>query len=245
MRELGLKAAIYRIVLGGEPLVTAAVGESMAGVPATADMHFRSGAVAIGYISTLLLILVDEGVMGLDEPIAAWLPLLPDADRVTPRMLISMSAGYPDYVPCANQQAAYADPFRVWSADELIELGLTSIPRSFDPGTNWDYAHANIVILGQVLEVATGQPLADLLRARVFEPLGLANTASNQTPVIPEPVLHAFSSERKGALGIPDAVPFYESNLLEPLLDPGAGSDHDLGYLRPDDHGDRVETARC
>ena len=125
---------------------------------------------------------------------------------------------------CAFQQAAYADPFRVWSADELIELGLTSIPRSFDPGTNWDYAHANIVILGQVLEVATGQPLADLLRARVFEPLGLANTASNQTPVIPEPVLHAFSSERKGALGIPDAVPFYVKQPSGTPPDPGAGA---------------------
>ena len=189
MQELGLKAAIYRIVVGDEPLVTAAVGESMAGVPATTDMHFRSGAVAIGYVSTLLLILVDEGVIGLDEPIAAWLPTLPDADRVTARMLISMSAGYPDFVPDARfQKAAYADPFRVWSADELIELGLSSIPRSFAPGTNWDYSHANIVILGQVLEAATGQPLADLLRARVFEPLGLTNTTIDRTPSIPEPV---------------------------------------------------------
>jgi len=235
MRDLGLKAAIYRIVLAGDPLVTAAVGESMAGVPATASMHFRSGAVAIGYLSTLLLILVDEGVVGLDEPIAAWLPHLPDADRVTPRMLINMSAGYPDYVPDARfQQAAYADPFRVWSAEELIELGLKSIPRSFDPGTNWDYAHTNIVILGQVLEAATGQPLADLLRARVFEPLGLSNTASNQTPVIPDPVLHSFSSERKGALGIPDAVPFSEeATFWNPswTLAPGAITTSDISEL--------------
>lgn len=232
MREMGLRAAIYRIVVAGEPLVTAAVGESMTGVPATVDMRFRSGAVAIGYLSTLLLILTDEGVIGLDDPIAAWLPNLPDAGRVTPRMLISMSAGYPDYVPDAGfQQAAYADPFRAWTAGELIEIGLRSLPRSFAPGTNWDYSHANIVILGQVLEAATGQPLGELLRARVFEPLGLTGTASSQTATIDAPVLHAFSSERKGALGIADDVPFYEeATFWNPswTLAPGAITTSDI-----------------
>ena len=65
-----------------------------------------------------------------------------------------------------------------------------------DPGTCWSYAHTNFVILGRVLEKATGRPLEDLIREGVLEPLSLADTRSEITAVIQEPVLHAFDAER-------------------------------------------------
>lgn len=70
----------------------------MTGVPATEDMHFRNGAVAISYMSTLLLQLVDQKVVRLDDKLFNWLPELLDAERVTLRMLANMTAGYPDYI---------------------------------------------------------------------------------------------------------------------------------------------------
>jgi CubicO group peptidase (beta-lactamase class C family) len=197
----------------GEAVVTNAIGESMTGVPATTDMHFRNGAVAIGYLSTLVLVLVDDGVVGIDDTIDAWLPDLPDAEQVTLRMLLDMSAGYPDYVPDpAFARDYYADPFHNWTPEEKIELGLNSMPRTFAPGTNWDYSHTNVVILGRALEIATGRPLAELLREKVFAPLGLTQTYAELTPSIPEPALHAFSSERKSTLGVAEDVRFYEES---------------------------------
>jgi len=105
----------------------------------------------------------------------------------------------------------YADPFRQWTPQELIQIGL-STPRVFAPGANWDYSHTNYVILGQALEKITGQPLATLLQEYVLEPLGLNDTASWSTPTIPAPVLHAFSSERREALGIAPGTRFYEES---------------------------------
>lgn len=207
-----LKAVILRVTIDGEEIVTAAFGESMTGVPATPEMHFRNGAVAISYMATALLILVDQGVVGLDDPLATWLPELPDADAVTLRMLANMTAGYPDFVQSPDFGARfYADPFRNWTPKQQIDLGLAT-PRTFAPGTNWAYAHTNYVILGQALERIADMPLADLLRERVLDPLGLTNTVSAQTAEIPEPVLHAFTSERRSALGIPDGTPFYEES---------------------------------
>ena len=55
----------------------------MTDVPATTNMHFRNGAVAISYVSTLLLILVDEKKVALDDKLSKWLPDVPNADRVT------------------------------------------------------------------------------------------------------------------------------------------------------------------
>lgn len=212
-KELGLEAVIYRVVRSGEPVVTNAIGESMTGVPATPDMVFRNGAVAIAYVSTLLLLLAEDGIVGLDDPISAWIPDLPDADTVTPRMLITMTAGYPDYVPNPTfQSASYANPFRQWTPRELIEFGSSSGPRTFEPGTNWDYSHTNMVILGQVIETATKQNVGDLLRTRVFEPLGLRRTFCLDTAELPEPALHAFTSERKLFFETLVGTEFYEES---------------------------------
>jgi CubicO group peptidase (beta-lactamase class C family) len=212
METYSLNAVIVRVTIDGQEVVTAALGESMTGVPATTDMHFRNGAVAISYVSTLLLRLVDQGVLRLDDPLSIWLPELPDSERVTLRMLANMTAGYPDYVQNPQlSQEQYANPFRQWAPEELIAIGL-STPRLFAPGTNWDYSHTNYVILGLALEKATGTPMAELLRQQVLDPLGLTNTDSEQTAVIRAPVLHAFTSERRQALGIPTGTRFYEES---------------------------------
>lgn len=212
MDQYDLKAVILRITVGEDEIVTTALGESMTGVPATSDMHFHNGAVAISYMSTLLLQLVDEGAAGLDDPIAKWLPDLPDADKVTLRMLANMTSGYPDHVQNADFLAAmYADPFRQWTEAELIEVSF-STPRLFAPGENWDYSHTGYVILGQALARIGGAPLDVLLRRYVLDPLGLRDTASWSTAAVPGPVLHTFSSERRDALGIDAAVRFYEDS---------------------------------
>ncbi|MBA2598306.1 MAG: beta-lactamase family protein [Chloroflexia bacterium] len=212
MAKQDLKAVIVRVTIDGQEVVTAAMGESMTGVPATTDMHFRNGAVAISYISTLLLRLVDQNLVTLDDPLATWLPDLPDAGQVTLRMLANMTAGYPDFEKNTEfVQAFYADPFRQWTAQERIAIGL-STPRVFAPGTNWDYSHTNYVILGQALEKIGGQPLDLLLQEQVLGPLGLRNTVAWSTPQISEPVLHAFSSERRQVLGIPAGTRFYEES---------------------------------
>jgi len=212
MKEQGVRAAIVRVTVDGQEVVTAAFGESMTGVPATPEMHFRNGAVAIVYMSTLLLQLVDEGAVRLDDPVARWLPELPDAGRVTLRMLANMTAGYPDFVPDPQFVAAsYANPFRQWTTREQIDVGLAQ-PRLFAPGTNWDYSHTNYVILGQVLERVTGRPLDALMRERIFAPLNLRDTRGESTAAIQAPALHAFSSERRAALGVPAGARFYEES---------------------------------
>jgi CubicO group peptidase (beta-lactamase class C family) len=68
------------------------------------------------------------------------------------------------------------------------------------------------VILGRALEKITGQPLDVALQEQVLDPMGLQNTVAWSTPEISEPVLHAFSSERREALGIPAGTRFYEES---------------------------------
>jgi CubicO group peptidase (beta-lactamase class C family) len=213
MKQSHLKAVIVRVTQDGAEVATRAVGESMTGVPATPAMHFRNGAVAIWYVSTLLLRLVDEKKVSLDDKLSKWLPDVPNSDRVTLRQLAQMTSGYVDYVIGNTEfdKALYEDPFRQWEPDQLLGYA-TSRPLLYEPGTNWNYAHTNYVLLGRALEKATGQDMPKLLEDKVLRPLGLTNTANSFTPEIPAPVLHAFTSERREALKIPSGTPFYEES---------------------------------
>lgn len=208
-----LKAVLVRVTVGGEEVLTRAVGESMTGVPATTAMHFRNGAVAISYVATLLLRLVDQSKVSLDDKLAEWLPEVPNAEKVTLGQLAQMTSGYADYVlGNAEFDAAFlADPFRQWTPKQLLGFAVDK-PLLYEPGTNWNYAHTNYVLLGLALEKATGRDMPTLLRDEVLNPLGLINTTNSFTPEIPPPVLHAFSSERRASLGIPAGTPFYEDS---------------------------------
>ena len=208
-----LESALVRVTIDGKEVISEAFGESMTGVPATTDMHFRNGAVAISYVSTLLLILAEENRVGLDDLLSDYLPDIAHADRVTLRQLAQMTSGYHDYVlgNDAFGDELYENPFRQWKPEELLQFAVTK-PLQYEPGTNWSYAHTNYVLLGLALERATGEPMPKLLSEKVLDPLGLRNTANSFTPAIPEPALHAFTAERRAALDIPATVPFLEDS---------------------------------
>src|SRR5262249_44737130 len=187
-------------------------GESMTGVPATTAMHFRNGAVAFAYMGTLLMQFVDEHKVKLDDTIERWMPDLPEANKVTLKMLANQTSGYPDYEADPKWVAAFiADPFHIWTFEERLKYAF-SHPVQFDPGTNWSYSHTNFMILGEILSKIGKKPLDTLLHEKVPGPMGLKNTTASQTSEIPSPVLHAFDSERRTALKIPSDVAFYEES---------------------------------
>ena len=194
MAENDLKAVIASVAVDGKPVFTKAWGESMTGVPATYDMHFRNGSVAIAYLGVVTLQLQEKGELRLDDKLAKWFPDYTKADRITLAMLLNATSGYADYVNL-KILPLYQNPFRAWQPDELIALSLKQ-PMVCEPGTCFAYAHTNFVILGKVLEKATGRGVAELICDGILVPLSLNDTRSEQTAVIQEPVLHAFDAER-------------------------------------------------
>ncbi|MEU2392255.1 serine hydrolase domain-containing protein [Streptomyces sp. NPDC007369] len=195
-QEFGLNAVVLKVSSRDREVLTAALGESMTGVPAEPSMHFRTGSVGIVYMATVLLQLVEEGKASLDDPVARWVPDAPHGPEITLRMLGSSTSGLRDYVTDPKFLAELeAKPFRAWTPAQLVGFAAAH-PLLYEPGTNWSYSHANFVLLGAALEKISGQRLDRLLAERVFGPLGMGQTGNQSTPQIPPPVLHAFTSER-------------------------------------------------
>jgi D-alanyl-D-alanine carboxypeptidase len=157
--------------------------------------RFRVGSLTKPMVAIVILQLADEGRLALDDPLARFLPtILPDGDRITLRQLLNHTSGIFDYTDDPTfLSAVLANPARVWTPQELIALGA-AMPRLFAPGAadRWDYSNTNYLLLGLVAEAAGGQPIATLLRTRVFERVGMASTYYGETPSLLGPFAQGY-----------------------------------------------------
>ncbi len=192
----GLTALIVGVGFGDAPPLVAAAGTSITGVPAQPDMHFRIGAMAIASQTTILMQMVDEGLVKLDDTIDKWLPSYPQADKITLRMLADSTSGYADYESDPGFVKAFEnDVFYAWSAQELLKIGFAR-GMVFKPGTGFQYAHTNFIVLAQALAKAAGTSYEALLQRRIINKLGLKQTRIWTTAELPAPPLHGFTKER-------------------------------------------------
>lgn len=157
----------------------------------TAEARMFSGSIGKSYCAAVLLQLVDEGVIDLDAKLsaslgeAAWFDRLPNADALTPRLLARHQSGIPEHVWMPEFSAALkAEPMKHWEPGELIAFVLDSEPL-FPAGEGWSYADTNYILLGMVIEAATGRRYEELLQERVLTPLGLADTIPSSQPELP------------------------------------------------------------
>jgi D-alanyl-D-alanine carboxypeptidase len=140
--------------------------------------RFRIASVTKTFVATVVLELVGEGRLGLDDPVERWLPrLVPGGDAITIRELLNHTSGLFDYThDDAFDRTLGADPGRTWSPRELVAIAA-SHPRSFPPGTRWEYSNTNYVLLGLVVEAVAATSLEQQLRERLFGPLALRATS--------------------------------------------------------------------
>jgi D-alanyl-D-alanine carboxypeptidase len=191
------KGVEFGMWVGDREVLTTALGNSMTTVPATTNMHFHIGGTAETFMSTLLLMLAEQGRIDLNQKISRWFPKLLGADQVTPRMLVGNTAGYIDYVTVEDFiKLQEAEPFRTFTDEELIHYSVRDSLMNFAPGTSQQYSHTDNVILGQVIERATHESIQELYEENIFKPLGMKDTKFPLNQEIQEPVLHAFTKER-------------------------------------------------
>ncbi|HWQ15491.1 MAG TPA: serine hydrolase domain-containing protein, partial [Roseiflexaceae bacterium] len=163
---------------GYEPWVGASGRASRRdGTPMAPNTHVRIASISKMFTMVVVLQLAEEGVIDLDAPMSTWLPgLVPAADAITVRDLLRHTTGLYDYLEDIDfMRRAYRAPDRHWRPEEIVAYAAR-FPARFRPGGRWDYSSTNYVILGMIVQKATGNTLAHEVRQRVIEPLGLQNT---------------------------------------------------------------------
>ncbi|MFD9481514.1 serine hydrolase domain-containing protein [Streptomyces nojiriensis] len=164
---------------GGVTVRTEGVRDKATGAAMDPQARFRIGSVSKTFSSVVLLQLVNEGRIDLDTAVNQYLPgLLPD-DRITVRHLLSHRSGLADYTNAMFEHTVpgfEAVRNKVFSYQELVDLSLRE-PRTTEPGVAYKYSNTNFVVVGMLIEKATGNGVAKEYERRIFKPLKLRNTS--------------------------------------------------------------------
>jgi D-alanyl-D-alanine carboxypeptidase len=186
---------------GAAGAAAAGVADADAGTPLRPDDRMLAGSIGKTFAAALAVRLAAEGRLELDAPVARWLGSepwfgrVPNARRITVRMLLNHTSGIEEHVQNAEFQAAIrADPDRVWRPEELVAYVLDR-PALFPAGEGWSYADTNYILLGMVLERVAGAPFYAEADRRFVRPLGLAATGPSDRRVLPGLVTGHISPE--------------------------------------------------
>jgi CubicO group peptidase (beta-lactamase class C family) len=148
-------------------------------VPVKPETVFQSGSVGKQFTATAVMMLVEEGKMGLDDPLTKYFPEAPATwKEATVRELLSHTAGFGDYPENFDYR-------KDWTEDEELKL-VESIPLAYPPGTKWEYSNLGYLTLGVLIHRVTGEFYGDFLQQRIFHPLGMQTTRiMNEADIIP------------------------------------------------------------
>jgi D-alanyl-D-alanine carboxypeptidase len=172
------------------------VADLRTGRPMRPELHFRAGSLTKSLVATVALQLVAEGRLSLQDSLQRWLPgILLYGEQVTIRQLLNHTSGVPHNWATIEQTLFRSSEgrFRGWTPAELVAV-VADQPPDFPSGTAWSYSNTGYVLLGLVVEAASGSTLGQELHRRIFGPLGLQGTSFPGTsPDIPSPRSHGYS----------------------------------------------------
>jgi CubicO group peptidase (beta-lactamase class C family) len=203
------------VVKDGQVAFVKAYGQAVMTPPvkATPATRYQVASVSKEFVAAAALILQQDGKLSLDDHVSKWFPQVTSADKITVRQLLSHTSGISDDWP---QDYVMPSMLRATTPDETLNTWGRQ-PLDFQPGEDWQYSNTGYVVAGRIIEKASGQPLFDFLKARVLEPVGIADALDSSA-------MH---------LRAPDALG-YERRALGPLRrapESGFGWDFAAGQL--------------
>lgn len=156
------------------------------------DSMFRIGSVAKQFAAAGLLKLVEAGKVGLDDPLSKYVPDYPGGDRISIFQLLNHTAGVKNYTDLPGYMESMVQ--RDLTTAQMIDAFKGS-PPDFAPGTNWAYSNSGYVLVGAVIEAASGMPWHAWLAQSLFRPLGMRHTGYGNDPKYVARQVRGYSME--------------------------------------------------
>lgn len=147
---------------------------------ASTDDLYRIGSITKTFTAAAVLALADDGKLSLDDPLGRFVPAFPDPGRgATVRQLLGHTSGIRSVTSLGPRYWAQAG--REIEPADLVAI-FANEPPDFPPGTAYRYSNSGYVLLGLVVEKASGMPWGAFVAKRLLVPLGLSGTRDGQGP---------------------------------------------------------------
>ena len=214
----------------GVPLYQAAVGEANKdfGVKNTLDTKFNLGSMNKMFTAVSVMQLVEAGKLSLDDTLGKFLPagaMKPDVlAKVRVKHLLSHTSGLGSYFTDEWDRQSRA----LWrSVDDWMPL-IRNETLQFEPGTRWSYSNTGMLVLGKVIEAASGQDYFTYVREHVAKPAGMTNTDAYELDRVNRNLAVGYEREGEDANG-----PIFRNNIFQHVIrgGPAGGGYSTVGDL--------------
>jgi CubicO group peptidase (beta-lactamase class C family) len=195
------------------------------GVPVEPDMVFRLGSITKQFTAMAILMLAEQGKLGLQDNITKFMPDYPTQGRtITVEHLLTHTSGIQSYTDMPEWLPLWRKDFTV---KELVDF-FKDKPMTFNPGRRWVYNNSGYVLLGAIIEKVSGQTYEEFVDAHIFKPLGMKHSYYGNTErVIPRRV-PGYQTGKEGVVNAPYlsmTQPFAAGSLLSSVDDLAVWSD--------------------
>ena len=152
-------------------------------VPNTSKTKFRLGSITKQFTATAVLRLQEQGKLKVQDPICTYLSRCPETWKtVTIHHLLTHTSGIPSY----TSSPEYGKTMMMPKTPEQMVEGFRELPLEFQPGERFKYNNSGYFLLGLIVEKVSGRKYENVLRAEIFDPLGMADSGYDwSAPVLP------------------------------------------------------------
>jgi len=193
MEEFGIPGALVGVWIPGEGnlIIEQGLSDIETNEAIMKEDHMRIGSVTKSVTVTVILQMVEEGLINLDDPLSKFFPEIENSSA-TVGELANMRSGIFNYTE--DQEfiiLLLENLLRKWAPQELVDVADSNAPY-FLPDGGWHYSNTNTVILGMIIEQVTGNSVGDEIQNRIIDPLGLSGTIYPVTTDIPVPFSRGY-----------------------------------------------------
>lgn len=201
----GVAGAAVVVRSGGQEIAKRYVGEAKPGIPVKPDTLFGLASITKPITASVVMMLVDEGKLGLDEPVVRFVPefatAAPDGNpqweaarrMITVRQVLSHMSGLAEDLPPGTLRA------RDLPSLDTITDHLIALPLQFEAGTSLLYSNAGYGLLGRVVNRVTGRDIWDFARDHLLDPMGLSGIVARPGPELDDRIARVADAGSAGS----------------------------------------------
>lgn len=216
IHALGISGVHTRMIGsdGRQAVATSGTADLTTGRPVAPDGYFRMASTSKTLVATVVLQLAAEATLSLTDTVDHWLPQVVqgngnDGNRITIRHLLQHTGGIRDDLPgYTTPDEYYQQRNDVHSPEQLVARAMAQAP-AFPPGEGWEYSNTGYILLGMIIQQATGRPAHQEIEERIVAPLGLDRTLwMGTSPTLPAPHARAYQYFGPGSeVDVTDQIP--------------------------------------
>jgi D-alanyl-D-alanine carboxypeptidase len=170
--------------------------------PATTGSLFIVNSAVKTVVATMVMREIENGRLSLNSRLSQFYPWLPNARRITVRMLLNMTSGLPDYLSNPRvQQMIHQHPRHHWTVDQVLSgLGTGLGAPLFTPGSRFQYSDTNYIVLGAILRRITHSSTQQDFEQLIGRPAGITSGTFVPSPAAEARLAHPYVLTPDGAL---------------------------------------------